>query len=129
MAGPQHAEQLSRELGGGSRHRSQLTGRRACSNTIPGTFKERGLHVWLQETKSDSEWWEDDELNAVRCLSRPAALALRPGAAGLGPLDQPRGGGAACAALRCSDFGGLAPEVWGLGALRSCSQGQDLGLR
>lgn len=36
-------------------------------NTIPGTIKERGLHVWLQAAGS-KDWWEVNALHDVRIL-------------------------------------------------------------
>ena len=38
----------------------------ACSNTIPGTIRERGLHVWMQAGKYEGDWWAHDELHDVR---------------------------------------------------------------
>lgn len=34
-------------------------------NTIPGTMKERGLHVWLKAAGSDMDWWENETLHDV----------------------------------------------------------------
>ncbi len=37
-------------------------------NTIPGSRKERGLHVWQQLDADGTDWWEDDHMNRVRPL-------------------------------------------------------------
>ena len=34
-------------------------------NTIPGTRRERGLHVWQQLDEAGVDWWEDDHMNRV----------------------------------------------------------------
>jgi hypothetical protein len=38
-------------------------------NTVPGSRKERGLHVWQQLDASGADWWEDDHMNRVRALT------------------------------------------------------------
>lgn len=38
-------------------------------NTIPGTIKERGLHVWLQATGTTGDWWEINALHDVSILN------------------------------------------------------------
>ena len=35
-------------------------------NTVPGTREERGLHVWMPLDAAESDWWEDEHMNAVR---------------------------------------------------------------
>jgi len=34
-------------------------------NTIPGTIRERGLHVWLRVKGAAENWWDDDSLHDV----------------------------------------------------------------
>ena len=48
-------------------------------NTIPGTIRERGLHVWLKVKGAAENWWDDDNLHDVSFQLYPtprAALGL-----------------------------------------------------
>ena len=61
-------------------------------NTVPGSRKERGLHVWQQLDASGADWWEDDHMNRVRALTpTPArtrtACTLHPVMKHLPPLS------------------------------------------
>ena len=40
-------------------------------NTIPGTIRERGLHVWLRVKGAAENWWDDDSLHDVSPLALP----------------------------------------------------------
>ncbi len=45
-------------------------------NTVPGTQRERGLHVWQPLDPAGADWWQDDHMNAARAPLAPHLLPL-----------------------------------------------------
>ena len=49
-------------------------------NTVPGTQRERGLHVWQPLDPAGADWWQDDHMNAARAPGHPLVLVGTAGA-------------------------------------------------